>query len=209
MLAASAPVVSEPLSGLGPLQAPEPSHAVASRVVHVRPAVWPDVTELGVALMVMLGAVEATVTVVDCVAVPPAPVQVIVKMVVAASAAVACEPLVGTLPLQPPEAVQALASCAAQVSMVVIPAPSVVDFATRLTEGAGAATMTSVDCVDAPPGPWQVRVNVVVAPSVSIAADPFSGFVPLHPPLARQEAAPETFHAKVVPAPAATLLGLG
>jgi len=61
----SAPVVSEPLSGSAPIQAPDPVHAVALLVVQVTLELCPAVTELGFALMVMPGAVEATVTVVD------------------------------------------------------------------------------------------------------------------------------------------------
>jgi hypothetical protein len=90
-----------------------------------------------------------------------------------------------------------------------MPAFNVEACAARLTEGAGAVTITSVDCDDAPPGPLQVSMNVVFAVSASIVADPLTGFDPLHPPLARQEFAPDTFQERVVPAPLVTLLGLG
>jgi hypothetical protein len=135
--------------------------------------------------------------------------QVRANSVVPVSAAVVCEPLVGTLPLQPPEAVQLLASSACQLRMVVVPAVSVVACATRLTEGAGVVTVTSADCVDAPPGPVQASMNVVVELSASIVADPLTGFVPLQPPLAAQESAPTALQARVVAAPIATRLGLG
>ncbi len=209
VVAASAAVVTEPLSGSVPLQAPDPVHAVALIVVHVTLAVWPAVTELGVALMAMLGAVEATVTVVDWAAVPPGPMQVRINSVVPLSGAVVCEPLVGTRPLQPPEAVQLLAWSDCQLRMVVSPALSVVACAIRLTEGAGSVTMTSADCEDAPPGPLQVSMKVVFAVSASIVTAPLTGFVPVHPPLASQESAPATLHLRVVPAPTATRLGFG
>jgi len=92
--------------------------------------------------MAMLGAVEATVTVVDWVAEPPGPVQVRIKFVVAVSGLVVCEPFVGKAPLQPPDAVQASASSDVQFSTVVMPVLSVVVCAIRLTVGAGAATTT-------------------------------------------------------------------
>ncbi len=138
-------MVSEPLSGSVPLQAPKPVHAVALLVVQVTFAVSPSVTELGVAPMVMLGAGAATVTVVDCVDAPPGPVQVSVNSVVAVSGAVVWEPLVGKLPLQPPEAAQLLAPGACQFRTVVMPALMVVDCAARLTVGAGGSTVTSAD----------------------------------------------------------------
>lgn len=208
-MAVRAPVGSEPLSGSVPFQAPDATHAVALLLVQARFALWPAVSELGFAVIVMLGAVAARVTVVDCVAVPPGPVQVMMKFVVAVRIGVACEPLVGTLPLQPPDAVQVLASTEVQLSIVVMPAFNVEACAARLTEGAGAVTITSVDCDDAPPGPLQVSMNVVFAVSASIVADPLTGFDPLHPPLARQAFAPETFQERVVPVPLVTLLGLG
>ncbi len=114
-------------------------------VFQVSLAVSPAVRELGVALMVMAGAGVATVTVVDWIAVPPGPVQVSVNSVVAVSGAVVWDPLVPTLPLQPPEAMQVLAPGACQFSTVVMPAFMVVDCAARLTEGVGGSTVTSAD----------------------------------------------------------------
>jgi hypothetical protein len=52
---------------------------VASRAVHVNVAAWPAVIEAGAALSVMLGfGGTVTVTTALAVAVPPAPVQLIV-----------------------------------------------------------------------------------------------------------------------------------
>jgi len=59
-----------------------------------------------------------TLTVADCAALPPDPVQVSVYWVVAVSAAVLCVPLTGCAPLQAPEAVQAVAFVEDQVSVV-------------------------------------------------------------------------------------------
>jgi hypothetical protein len=61
-----------------PDQPPEAVQAVALALVQLRVEELPVVTVVGVALKVTVGTVgpEATVTVTDCAAVPPAPVQV-------------------------------------------------------------------------------------------------------------------------------------
>ena len=59
-----------------------------------------------------------TLTVADCAALPPDPVQVSVYWVVAVSAAVLFVPLTGCAPLQAPEAVQAVAFVEDQLSVV-------------------------------------------------------------------------------------------
>jgi hypothetical protein len=106
-----------------------------------------------------VGAVgEETVTVADCEAEPPAPVQVRVNFVVAVRAAVVCEPAVASAPLQPPEAVQAVAFVEDQVSADVAPLLTVAGFAVRVTAGAGVVTDTVADCAALPPLPLHVRV---------------------------------------------------
>jgi hypothetical protein len=55
---------------------PEAEHAVAFLVDQVSVEASPEVTVLGAALTVTSGANPDTVTVADCVAEPPAPVQV-------------------------------------------------------------------------------------------------------------------------------------
>jgi hypothetical protein len=74
--AASAAVLSEPLSASVPLHPPEAVHEVAllDDQLSVDPA--PLVTVLGVALRVTDGAGVVTETVADCAALPPAPLQV-------------------------------------------------------------------------------------------------------------------------------------
>lgn len=69
---------SEPLTDFEPVQPPEAVQAVAFVVVQLSVDELPLVTVVGVALNDTVGGVgpEATVTVTDCVAVPPAPVQV-------------------------------------------------------------------------------------------------------------------------------------
>ena len=100
-----------------------------------------------------------TFTVTDLLALPPAPLQVSVKVVVALSAPVLELPLVGSLPDQPPEAVQLLALVEDQLSIADPPLLTLVGFALRLTVGlTRVETLTVTDCVVLPPAPLQVSV---------------------------------------------------
>ena len=66
----------EPLTALLPDQGPEAVQAVAWVAVQVNVELPPLAIVLGVALKLTIGAGEVTETVADCVALPPAPVQV-------------------------------------------------------------------------------------------------------------------------------------
>jgi hypothetical protein len=70
------PVDAEPLAGLAPVQAPEAVHEVAFAADQLRVELLPLITELGLELRLTVGAGDFTETVADCVALPPAPVQV-------------------------------------------------------------------------------------------------------------------------------------
>jgi hypothetical protein len=116
-------------------------------------------TLAGLALKDTVGAGGAeTVTVADCDADPPAPVQVRVNLVEAVSAGVVCEPAVASEPLQPPEAVQAVALVDDHVNADVAPLWTVAGFAVRVTEGAAVVTDTVADCTALPPLPLQLSV---------------------------------------------------
>jgi hypothetical protein len=67
---------------------------------------------------------------------------------------VACVPSVGWLPAQAPEAMQAVALLACQVSLELAPLLMVLGAALMLICGA-LATVTVADCEVAPPGPEQ------------------------------------------------------
>lgn len=82
----------------------------------------------------------ATFTVTDCDPEPPAPVQVSTKVVVDISPARASEPLSAFVPLQPPDAVQAVALDADQPRVVLPPFAMLLGAAVRLTEGGGGVT---------------------------------------------------------------------
>jgi hypothetical protein len=82
-----------------------------------RLAALPLTTLAGLAVNVTVGTGGITVTVVLSWAVPPAPVQLSVKVVVAARTPVAVVPLVACEPLQPPLALQLLALPELQLSV--------------------------------------------------------------------------------------------
>jgi hypothetical protein len=114
---------------------------------------------LGLALMDTVGAGWLTETVVDWEALPPAPEQVIVYVVLVLRAPVDLEPLMASLPDQPPEAVQAVALFADQLKVELAPLATVLGFALSVTVAVGAAVTVTVAVWTAlPPGPVQDRV---------------------------------------------------
>ena len=72
----SAPVDPEPLVGSAPDQAPEAVQEVALVADQFSVALAPLATALGLAVKLIVGAGVLTDTVVDCAALPPAPLQV-------------------------------------------------------------------------------------------------------------------------------------
>jgi hypothetical protein len=156
--AVSAPEDCEPLRALLPDHPPAAEHAVAFWVDQVSVEAWPDVTVLGAALSVTAGANPDTVTVADCVAEPPAPVQVNSYSVVLESAPVDQVPLVAKAPCQPPDAVHAVAFSELQLRVDSPPLATVVGDADSVAAGAAEVTTTSADCEAVPPGPVQVSV---------------------------------------------------
>ena len=74
------------------------------------------------------------------------------------SAPVLALPFVGSLPDQPPDAVQLFALLEDQLSVADPPLLTAVGLALRLTEGAGVETLTVTDWVALPPGPVQASV---------------------------------------------------
>jgi hypothetical protein len=84
-------------------------------------------------------------------------VQVSVNFVVVLRATVVIEPLTGSVPPQPPDAVQLVAWVEDQVNVDVEPLFSVVGLALMVTTGAGSVTETVAVWVATPPAP--VHVN--------------------------------------------------
>lgn len=149
-----------PLVGWLPVHAPEAVHVVALLEDQLKVVPLPLVTLEGLALKLTVGAGVAadTDTVTDCVADPPAPVQVAVYFVAALSAAVDCEPAGAVVPLQPPDATQKVALVEDHVNVDVPPLATVVGLAVRVTVGAGVVTVTVVAWAALPPLPVQVNI---------------------------------------------------
>ena len=154
----SAPDDCEPLSALVPGQVLEPEHEVAFFADQVSVVEAPELTVLGSAVSVTEGAKAETVTMADCVAEPPVPVQVSSNSVVLESSPVDQLPLVAKAPCQPPEALQEVAFCDCQVRLETPPSATVDGDAAKVIVGAGETTTTSADREAEPPRPEQVSV---------------------------------------------------
>ena len=135
----------EPLTALLPLQPPDAVQAVAFVADQVSVELVPLVTELGAALIETVGAGALTETVADWLAFVRSPVQVKEYVVLADTAPVDCEPLSALLPLQPPDAVQAMALVLDQVSVEAPPAFTLLGVAVSVTVGALWETVTVAD----------------------------------------------------------------
>src|SRR5689334_12576900 len=99
----------------------------------------------GFALIVTVGGSGAvTVTIADCEALPPMPVEVNVNVPLLVRTPVDWVPLVALAPDHAPEAVQLLASVEDQLSVELAPAASICGFAPIVTVGAGT-TVTVAD----------------------------------------------------------------
>ncbi len=105
-----------------------------------------------------MGAAAATDTIAVCVARPPKPSHVSVKVEFALSGPVDFEPLEPRVPDHAPEAVQELAFRLLQVSMAAPPGATVLGSARSVTWGAPTLTVTVADWVAEPPGPVQVSL---------------------------------------------------
>ena len=115
-----APVDCEPLVASEPLHAPDAVQAVALVEDQVKVDEPPWAMLVGLAVSETVGGVAATVTVTDWAAVPPVPVQVRVNFVVAVRSGVVWEPFTASEPLQPPEAVQAVALVDVHCSWIIV-----------------------------------------------------------------------------------------
>ena len=148
LLAVSAPVDWLPGVALVPDQPPEAVQEVALVEDQVSVEAPPLVTEVGLAVSDTVGTGgggggAVTMTVADVPALPPAPVQVRVKLPFAVSAPVDWLPEVALVPDQPPEAVQLVALVEDQVSVELAPLAIICGLALSITVGApGAATVT-------------------------------------------------------------------
>jgi hypothetical protein len=130
---------------LEPLQPPDAVQAVALVLDQVSMEEAPAFTVLGAAVSVTIGALPETVTVADCAADPPGPVQVSSYSVLLVRVPVDMVPLVGKVPCQPPEAVQAVAPADFQVRVELAPLLTVVGAAVKVTDAAEGAAGVATD----------------------------------------------------------------
>jgi hypothetical protein len=156
VVALTAPVAFAPLVARAPVQPPEAVQAVALVDDQVSVELPPRATLAGPALRETLGGAAETVTVTDCDAEPPAPLQVSAKLVVAVRALVLLEPVLASLPLQPPEAVHEVALLDDQVKVDAAPLFTVLGLALRTMAGAALVTETVADWLALPPAPVQI-----------------------------------------------------
>jgi hypothetical protein len=146
VLAVMALLDCEPLIVLLPDQPPEAVQAVVLVDDQVSVVVAPLLTVLGAAERLTVGAGVLTDTVADCVALPPAPVQVSPKVALAVRAPVDCEPLTALLPDHAPEALHEVALAETQVKVELLPLATVLGLALMLTVAVGfGLTVTVVD----------------------------------------------------------------
>lgn len=90
---------------------------------------------------------------------PPAPEQVSTKVVFAVSAPVDCVPVSALVPVQPPEAVHAVALLDDQDRVEEAPLATVLGFALSVTVAVClGVTVTLTDCAALPPAPLQLNV---------------------------------------------------
>ena len=210
VFAFSAGVAWLPFVAFVPLQPPEAVQLDALLVVHVKVDDSPLTTEAGLAVSVTDGALDATVTVAVRLALPPAPAQVSVKLVVAASAPVDWLPLVDFVPLQPPDAAQLDALLELQLSVDAEPLATVDGLTDRVTDGGAGGTVTETETVwlTLPPVPEQVSVKLVAELSAVLDSVPLVARSPLQPPDAEQLVAPVELQVSDVGLPTTTTDGL-
>ncbi|MEZ5515234.1 MAG: hypothetical protein R3F58_15340 [Steroidobacteraceae bacterium] len=169
LAALSAPVLAEPDVGRLPLQAPLALQLVASVDDQVRFELPPLVTELGLALIVTVGAgvvdVGVTVTVTDRSSEPPVPVQVSVKTLLGLlSAPVLAVPAVARMPVQAPLALQLVASVEVQTRLALAPVGTLLGFAESEIVGDGTAAIPALgggESEPPPPQPLSKAANII------------------------------------------------
>jgi hypothetical protein len=121
-----------------------------------------------------------------------------------------CDPLIGSLPDHPPEALQAVALVVDQVKLELPPLTTVLGLADSATVGAGAGEVTDtvVAWLALPPGPVQVSENVALAFSAPLDCEPLTALAPAQLPAAVQAEALLDDHDKVALLPLLIVLGL-
>jgi hypothetical protein len=133
-------------------------HDVAFVAFHESIDMLPLLTLPGLAEIETTGAGGVTETIADCDALPPAPAQLKLYVVLAAIAPVVPLPCIALLPDHPPDAVQEVAFVEDQDSVDAFPLRIVLGLALIVTVGAGELTDTVATWEALPPAPVQVSV---------------------------------------------------
>jgi hypothetical protein len=206
VVALSAPVDWLPEGPFEPVHPPEAVHELALADDQVSVELAPAFTVVGFADNITVGGGGApiTVTVTLRCALPPSPVHCRVKVVLFVRLLIAWLPEVCRFPVQPPDAVQAVAFVDDQVSWVLPPLATLVGLAFNVTVGADgcwAETVTVTESMAVPPSPVQVRLKVALAFSAPVLWEPVVGLSPLHAPDPVQDAAFELDHDNMVELP--------
>jgi hypothetical protein len=118
---------------------------------------------------------------------------------------VLCVPLVGSTPLQAPEAVQEVALAELQVNIDAPPLATDTGDAVRATVGTILTVTLDVELVPAVPA--QLNEYVLGALKAPVLCVPLAGLVPLQAPEAVQEVALRELHVNVDMPPLATDVG--
>jgi hypothetical protein len=164
---------------------------------------------VGVGLGVGAGVGAATETVRDWLALPPAPVQISVKVLVLVRLLRTSLPVSALLPLQAPDAVQVVALLLLQLKVLLPPDATLLGLAENVRLGAGVppppvATITLAVLLALP----HESVKLLVAVRLVRTSLPLSALLPLHAPEALQDVAPLLLQLKVLLLPLVTLVGL-
>jgi hypothetical protein len=201
-----APVLCVPLTGLAPLQPSEAAQDVALVELHVSVETPPLLTEAGFAVSVTPAA--GVTVAVAALLLPPGPVQINEYDVVAVRGPVLCVPLAASAPLQPPEAVQAVALVELQVSVEAPPLVTEVGFAASVAVGADPTLTVAVAVALEPPGPVQINEYEVADVRGPVLRVPLTASAPVQPPEAVQDVASVELHVSVEAAPLSMVVGL-
>lgn len=165
-----------------PLQPPDAEQEVALVELHVNVEASPRATEIGFAVRVTIGMGTTVTLAVATLLVPPAPVQVNEKDVLAVSGPAVCVPLAPFVPLQPPEAAHEVALVEPHVSVEAVPLATEVGLAVSVTVGRAPTVTVAMATLLVPPVPVQVSAYDVVAVRVPVLWLPLGASVPLQPP---------------------------
>ena len=106
-------------------------------------------------------------------------------------------PLVGSAPLQPPEAAHEVALLELHVKVAAPPEATLVGFAVNVAVGTELTATVVAATARVPADPIQVSENVVSAIRAPVPLEPLVVNAPLHPPEALQEVAFVELHVNV------------